>query len=116
LGNGYEVQDIITESGELGLQAKKSGWIRKCSGTSYAIQLVVKQCSDSRYVVTAGWGEWLAKGTVVFVATFIAFGFLLIPALVGIVNQKNLPDKCLSHVADTISRRHALCKVFSDAF
>lgn len=113
--NDFEVQDIITENGDVGIQARKTSWLRKCSGTSYALQIVVSKKDGNRYVVSAGWGEWLAKGTVVLVATFIAFGFLIIPAMFGIVNQKNLPDRCLDYVTSTVVARNALCKVYDDA-
>ena len=115
LSEGYEIQDIITENGEIGIQARKTSWLRKCSGTSYAMQVIVKEHDNYRYEITAGWGEWLSKGTVVFVATFIAFGFLLIPAVVGMVNQKNLPQKCLDYTTNRIKTRHPLCRIYNQA-
>ena len=114
LSEGFEVQDVITERGEIGLQARKSSWLRKCSGTSYALQVLVKKQSNNAYEVTAGWGEWFSKGAVAFVATFVAFGVLLVPALIGMANQKSLPDKCLDHVSKNILRQNALCYVYKE--
>jgi len=113
--NDFEVREVITDSGELGLQGRKTSWIRKCSGTSYALQIVVKKQSDSCYSVTAGWGEWVSKGAVVIVSTFIAFGVLLIPAIFGIINQKNLPDSCLDFVSEEITRQNPICQIYSEA-
>jgi len=112
---GFEIQDIITENGEIGLQARKTSWLRKCSGTSYALQIIVKERSNNRYVVTAGWGEWIAKGSVVLFATFIAFGILIIPAMIGMANQASLPDNCLEYVTSSISAQNPLCLVYNEA-
>ena len=112
---GFEVQEVLTENGERGLQARKSSWLRRCSGTSYALQLIVKEAPGCRFELQAGWGEWLAKGAVVLFATFIALGVLIIPALVGIVNQKNLPEKCLEAVSERIKAQNALCRIYGEA-
>ena len=113
--NGFEIQDVITADGKIGIQGRKTSWIRKCSGTSYALQIVVEKQSDSCYSVTAGWGEWVSKGAVVIISTFIAFGVLLIPAIFGIVNQKNLPDNCLDYVSEVIMRQNPICQIYNEA-
>ena len=115
LNEGYEIQDVIAESGEIGLQARKSNWLRNCSGTSYALQVLVKKQSDSTYEVSAGWGEWFKKGTVVFVATFIAFGVLIIPALIGMTNQSKLPERCLNYISTKISIQNSACQIYKNA-
>jgi hypothetical protein len=111
----FEVQDVVAESGEIGLQARKSSWLRNCSGTSYALQVLVKKQTDNTYVITAGWGEWFKKGTVAFVATFVAFGFLIIPTLLGMANQSKLPDRCLNYVSSRIAMQNSLCQVYAQA-
>ena len=115
LSEGFEVQDVVAEGGEIGLQARKSSWLRNCSGTSYALQVLVKKKTDNTYVITAGWGEWFKKGTVAFVATFVAFGFLLIPSMIGMANQNKLPDNCLNYVSSRIAMQNSLCQVFAQA-
>lgn len=115
ISKNFEVQNVITENGEIGIQARKTSWVRKCSGTSYALQVVVKKQSENRYEITAGWGEWVSKGAVALVATFIAFGFLIIPTVIGMVNQKNLPEKCLDSIACEVIKQNTLCYVYNSA-
>ena len=109
---GFEYQDVITENGEVGVQARKTGLIRKCTGTSYALQVMVKKCDNNKYEITAGWGEWLSKGAVVMVATFVAFGILIIPAMFGIMSQCSLPSECLDSITNRVSCQNPICKVY----
>lgn len=115
LSEGFEVQEVLTESGEIGLQARKTGWLRKCSGTSYALQVVVKELPNNRFEVTAGWGEWVSKGAVALFATFVACGFLILPAIYGFINQMTLPDECLDSITATVSHQNPLCRIYEPA-
>ena len=108
----FEVQDVVTESGEVGIQARKTSWYRNITGTSYAAQIIVKKLGENRYEVTAGWGKWLDKGVVAIVATFVAFGVLIIPTLIGIRNQLKLPTECLDYVANGLSAQYNNCRCF----
>ena len=113
--NNFEYQDVITENGDIGVQARKTGLIRKCTGTSYALQVVVRKQAENRYEITAGWGEWLSKGAVVLVATFVAFGVLIIPALFGLANQNALPGECLDSIANTVAYQNPFCNVYEQS-
>ena len=113
--NGYEIRNVRTEDGKIGIQAKKTNLVRKCSGTSYALQVIVDKKGIDEYEITAGWGEWLGKSTVMAVATFVAFGFLVIPAAIGMANQAKLPKKVLESITSTISVCNPDCKVYDKA-
>lgn len=115
ISNGYEIQDIMTPGGVVGIQARKTNFLRKVSGTSYALQVIVEKKGISEYEVTAGWGEWLGKSAVVAIATFVAFGFLIVPATVGIVNQAKLPKKALDNIGATVSAYNPVCAVYGEA-
>ncbi|MBQ7364772.1 MAG: hypothetical protein IJW46_04165 [Clostridia bacterium] len=115
LEEGFDIQDVITENGEIGIQARKSSWIRKCSGTSYALQVIVSHPSENRYVVTAGWGEWFLKSTVATFATFIALWWMIIPSVVGMVNQAKLPNACLDRMSATVAEQNPQCRIYIDA-
>ena len=106
---GYDTQMAITENGDLCMQAKKDGLLRNVTGTSYALQLVVRRVEDDAYELTAGWSKWADKLVVGFVATFVAFGVLIIPTIVGINHQRKMPSECLKYVASVLKAYHPEC-------
>jgi len=109
---GYETQHAITEDGELCMQVRKNSWIRNATGTSYALQMVVHKVDDQSYELIAGWSKWADKVIVGFIATFIAFGVLLIPTMVGINHQRKMPSECLSHIAKVLKAYHPECTAY----
>ena len=94
------------------VQARKSSWIRNATGTSYAVQIVARDVYPGTIRVSAGWGKWIDKVLVGGFATFIALGVLIVPVIVGTIKQKNLPEKALNTLRDTLGVTHPECKVF----
>ena len=106
---GYDTQMAITENGDLCMLAKKDGLLRNVTGTSYALQLVVRRVEDDAYELTAGWSKWADKLVVGFIATFVAFGVLIIPTVVGINHQRKMPSECLKYLASVLKAYHPEC-------
>ena len=106
---GFETQSAMTESGDLCMQVRKTSLLRNMTGTSYALQLVVKKVDDNSYELTAGWSKWADKVIVGTVATFVAFGFLIIPTCIGISRQAKMPTECLNHISDVLKAYHPEC-------
>ena len=115
IADDFEVQEALDDAGNLCLQGRKTSLLRNVSGTSYAIQLQVHQRNDGSYVLSAGWGKWMDKVLVGGIATFVAFGFMLIPVIIGGVIQKKLPQKLLSEIYDKIQLKYPDSRVFMEA-
>lgn len=109
---GYETQSAMTEDGDLCMQVRKTSVLRSMTGTSYALQLVVRKKDDNCYELTAGWSNWADKLIVGTVATFVAFGFLIIPTCIGINHQRKMPTECLNHIADVLKAYHPECVAY----
>ena len=113
--HNYEYQNAMTDNGDICIQAKKSNWIRSLTGTNYAIQLVVHRRDDETIEITAGWGSWFGKSSVILFATFIAFWWLAIPASVGFANQAQLPSTTLDAISATLTSCHSDCYIYQEA-
>ena len=79
---------------------------------SYAFRLVVRRTKDNSYELSAGWGKWADKVIVGGIAVFIAFGVLVIPTCVGIINQIRLPKQCLDYVSQALKLAHPECRIY----
>ena len=111
--NDFEYEAALNSSGNQCIQARKSNWLRNASGTSYALLVEVKKNNDSSYIVTAGHGKWADKMVVGGVATFVAFGFLIIPVVIGAVRQIRLPGNLLNYVKGQLAVKHPNCSAYN---
>ena len=109
----FETQTAITENGDLCMQVKKGGWFRNATGTSYALQMVVHKTGENTYELVTGWSKWADKVIVGFIATFIAFGVLLIPTCIGIDRQRRMPIECLNNVSQVLKAYHPECVTYN---
>ena len=91
------------------MQVKKTGLVRNLTGTSYALQMVVHKKEDGSCLLTAGWSKWADKIIVGAVATFVAFGFLLVPTVIGASKQYKMPTECLNNVAAALKAHDPEC-------
>lgn len=115
LSEDFEVQDALDDKGNLCIQGKKTNLLRKVSGTDYAIQLQVEHRADGSYVLNAGWGQWLSKVVTGGIYTFVAFGFMIVPVIVGSVTQKKLPQKLLDEIQDKLMLKYPESHIYMEA-
>ena len=115
LSNNFEVQDALDEAGNLCLQGKKSNMLRKVAGMDYAVQLQVQYRTDGSYVLNAGWGRWLSRVLGGTVYTFVAFGFMIIPVIMGTVTQRRLPKKLLEDLQIKILQKYPDSHIYMEA-
>jgi serine/threonine protein kinase len=104
-GEGFNTQDLKTESGASLLQIEQQGGWRKFVGMSTALNVILEQRGDE-LTVEVGAGQWLDKAAAGVVSLFVLWP-LAVTAAIGAWNQMKMPERIFGQVNDFLAARPA---------
>jgi hypothetical protein len=95
---GFDSQQMSTETGGLLLQIKKRGGWREFVGMSTSLNIVFNQAADTM-TVEIGAGKWIDKAAVGTVSMFVLWP-LAFTAGFGAWEQMKMPDKIFGYIGN----------------
>lgn len=100
---GFESQQMTTETHSTVLQIKKRGGWREYAGMSTSLNIVFHQSND-KLSVDIGAGKWIDKAAIGTVSLFILWP-LAITAGFGAWEQLKMPEKIFDRIENQLSKR-----------
>jgi hypothetical protein len=105
-GQGFDSQQLLTESQGVLLQIKKRGGWRNFIGMSTSLNIAFNQ-SDDILIIEIGAGKWIDKAVVSTVSLFLLWP-LAVTAGFGAWEQMNMPDKVFAYISSWLACEHGL--------
>jgi hypothetical protein len=97
---GFDSQQLATETDNVLLQIKKRGGWRDLVGMATSLNVVFSYSADT-LTVEIGAGKWIDKAAVGTVSMFILWP-LAVTAGIGAWEQMKMPDKIFEHIASRL--------------
>jgi thiosulfate reductase cytochrome b subunit len=93
---GFDSQQMSTETNGILLQVKKRGGWRDFVGMATSLNIVFHQAADT-LTVEIGGGKWIDKAAAGTVSMFVLWP-LLVTAGIGAWEQSKLPDRIFDYI------------------
>jgi serine/threonine protein kinase len=100
---GFNAQNLKTESGATLVQIEQQGSWRKLVGMSTALNIILDLRGDE-LTVEIGAGQWLDKAAAGVVSLFVLWP-LAVTAAIGAWNQMKMPERIFGRVSELLAER-----------
>jgi serine/threonine protein kinase len=102
IGQGFNVQDLLTEDGATLIQMEQKSTWRKLTGMSSALNIILDH-RDDELIVEIGAGHWMDKAAVGAVSLFVLWP-LAVTAAIGAWSQMKLPEQIFTRIEEQLNR------------